>query len=134
MRNSYHEKAHDELLGMRHVASEIAYLNGERFHPAVARLLWNCDDLRRYLAINIGSLIDYGEGCRSKLLISTSRAKGCVDKIANARMANKRRMRWLPQGAHRVALVRPAVLDGRLCPWHPDRPGFFYSPGRRPDQ
>ncbi len=28
------------------------------WHPAVARLLWNCDDLRRYLANNVDSLID----------------------------------------------------------------------------
>jgi hypothetical protein len=48
--------------------------------------------------------------------ISTSRAEGCVDEIANTRMAKKQRMRWSPQGAHRVAVVRAAVLDGRLNP------------------
>ncbi|WP_284945146.1 ISKra4 family transposase [Acidisoma cladoniae] len=112
--NGYHEEAHDELFGVRHTASEVAYLNGERFRPAVARLLWNCDDLRRYLANNTGSLIDYGARYRSKLPISTSRAEGCVDEIANARMAKKQRMRWSPQGAHRIAIVRAAVLDGRL--------------------
>jgi hypothetical protein len=26
------------------MASEAAYLNGEKFRPAVARLLWNCDE------------------------------------------------------------------------------------------
>ena len=35
---------------------------------------------------------------------------------ANARMGKKQRMRWSPTGAHRVALVRAAVLDGRLKP------------------
>jgi hypothetical protein len=60
MWNLYHEEAHDELLGMRHMASEAAYLNGEKFRPAFARLLCNCDDLRRYLANNVGSPIDYG--------------------------------------------------------------------------
>jgi hypothetical protein len=114
--NSYHREAHDELFGMRHMASEVAHLNGEKFRPAVARLLWNCDDLRRYLANNTGSLIDYGERYRSKMPISTSRAEGCVDEIANARMAKKQRMRWSPQGAHRLAIVRAAVLDGRLKP------------------
>jgi hypothetical protein len=78
------------------------------------RLLWNCTDLRRYLANNTASLIDYGERYRSKLPISTSRAEGCVDEIANARMAKKQRMRWSPQGAHRLSVVRAAVLDGRL--------------------
>jgi hypothetical protein len=87
--NGYHERAHDELLRMRHMASEVAYVNGEIFRPAVARLLWNYDDLRRYLVNNTGPLIDYGERYRSKMPISTSRAEGCVDEIANARMAKK---------------------------------------------
>jgi hypothetical protein len=112
--NGYHEEAHGELFGLRHMASEVAYLNREKFRPAVARLLWNCDDLRRYLANNVNSLIDYGTRYRSKLPISTSRAEGCVDEIANARMAKKQRMRWSPHGAHCVATVRAAVLDGRL--------------------
>jgi hypothetical protein len=114
--NGYHQEARDELFGMRHMASEIAYLNGEKFRLAVAGLLWNCDDLRRYLANNVDSLIDYGARYRSKLPISTSRAEGCVDEIANARMAKKQRMRWSPQGAHRAATVRAAVLDGRFNP------------------
>jgi len=46
--------------------------------------------------------------------ISTSRAEGCVDEIANARMGGRQRMRWSPRGTHRVAVVRNAVLDGRL--------------------
>jgi hypothetical protein len=56
----------------------------------------------------------YGECYRSKLPISTSRAEGCVDEIANARMAKKQRMRWSPRGALRVAVFRAAVLDSRL--------------------
>jgi len=91
--NSYHEEAHDKLVGMRHMASEGAFLNGEKFRPAIARLLWDCDDLRRYLANNVDSLIDYEARYRSKFPISTSRAEGCVDEIANARMAKKQRMR-----------------------------------------
>jgi hypothetical protein len=66
------------------------------------------------LANNIDALIDYGTRYRSKLPISTSRAEGCVDEIANARMAKKQRMRWSPWGAHCVATVRAAVLDGRF--------------------
>jgi hypothetical protein len=37
--NGYHEEAHDELFGMRQMASEVAYVNGDKFRPAVARLL-----------------------------------------------------------------------------------------------
>jgi len=112
--NGCHEEAHDKLFGMRHTASEVAFLNGEKFRPTIARLLWNSDDLRRYLANNVDSLIDYGARYRSKPPISTSRAEGCVDEIANARMAKKQRMRWSPRGAHCVATVRAAVLDGRF--------------------
>jgi hypothetical protein len=112
--NGYHEEAHDELFGIRHMASEVAYLNGDAFRPAVARLLWNCDDLRRYLANKTGSLIDCGDRYRSKRPTSTSRAEGCADEIANACMAKKQRMRWSPHGAHRAAVVRAAVLDNRL--------------------
>jgi len=112
--NSYRREARQELFGMRHLASEVAYMNGETFLPPIVRLLWNRDDLRRYLAKITDSLIDCGERYRSKLPISTSRGEGWVDEIANARMAKKRRMRWSPQGAHRMATVRAPVLDGRL--------------------
>jgi len=112
--NGYHQEARDELFGMRHLISQVAYINGEAFRPSVARLLWNCHELSRYLANITGSLINYGERYRSKLPISTSRAEGCVDEIANARMAKKQRIRWSPQGAHRMSTVRAAVLDGRL--------------------
>jgi hypothetical protein len=61
----------------------------------------------------VGVVGECGEGARyrSKLPISTSRAEGYVDEIANARMAREQRMRRSPQGAHRVATVRAAVLD-----------------------
>jgi hypothetical protein len=36
--------------------------------------------------------------------------------VSQSRMAKKQRMRWSPQGAHRVAVVRAVVLDGRLRP------------------
>jgi hypothetical protein len=112
--NGYHDEARRELYGMRHMASEVVCLNGERFRSPVGRLLWNCDDLWRYLTNNVDALINYGARYRSKLPISTSRAEGCVDEIANARMAKKQRMRWSPRGAHCVATVRAAVLDGRF--------------------
>ena len=56
------------------------------------------------------------ETCRYRggLLVSSVRAEGSVDDIANARVGKRRRMRWSPKGAHRVAVTRAAVLDGRL--------------------
>ncbi len=108
------DEALDDLFYIQQAVPVVVRVNGERFRSAVARLLWNCDDLRRCLE-NAGiSLINYGERYCSQPPISTSRAEGCVDEIANARMARKQRMRCSPQGAHRVAVVRAAVLDGRL--------------------
>jgi hypothetical protein len=74
--------------------------------------------LLTYLSNNMGSLCHYGARYRSGLAISTSRAEGCVDDIANTRMGKKRRMRWSPRGAHRVAVTRAAALDGRLTVSH----------------
>jgi len=74
--------------------------------------------LLTYLSNNMGSLCDYGARYRSGLAISTSRAEGCVDDIANTRMGKKRRMRWSPRGAHRVAVTRAAALDARLTVSH----------------
>jgi hypothetical protein len=110
--NGHHDEAHRELLVMRHVASEIAYLNGAKFRPAIVRLPWNCHDLRRYLATNTDSLIDYGKRYRSKLPLSTSRAEFCVDEIANARMAKKQRMRSCAAGSSSCR-CRPRCRVGR---------------------
>jgi hypothetical protein len=112
--NGYHHEARRELFDAWHLAEEAVYLNGERLRPAVSRFLARCEELRGYLANNEAALVDYSRRYRSGQPVSTSRAEGCVDEIANARMAKRRRMRWSPRGAHRVAVVRAAVLDGRL--------------------
>ncbi|GHF71961.1 hypothetical protein GCM10017056_48600 [Seohaeicola zhoushanensis] len=81
---------------------------------AARRVQARCRDLYSYLANKTDNLTDYGRRYRRGLPISSSRAEGCVDDIGNTRMGKRRRMRWSPKGAHRVAVVRAAVLDGRL--------------------
>ena len=81
---------------------------------AAARVQARCRELYTYLANNMDSLTDYGRRYRSGLPIYSSRAEGCVDDIGNTRMGKRRRMRWSPKRAHHVAIVRAAVLDGRL--------------------
>ena len=110
-------EAGEALWALTHLASEAIYLNGEHIGPAVRRFLLHCQELRAYLANNDCALIDYGTRYRAGRPISTSRAEGSVDEIANARMAKRQRMRWSPRGAHCVATVRAAVLDGRLRDW-----------------
>jgi hypothetical protein len=63
---------------------------------------------------NRDAITNYHRRYHGKQPVSSARAEGCVDEIAHARMGKKQRMRWSPRGAHRVALVRAAALDGRL--------------------
>ena len=112
--NGYAAEAGQALWALGHLASEAIYLNGNHLGPAVRRFLTHCQELRAYLTNNESALIDYGARYRAGRPISTSRAEASVDEIANARMAKRRRMRWSPRGAHCVATVRVAVLDGRL--------------------
>jgi hypothetical protein len=111
--NGYAEEACEALWSLSHLANEVIYLNGEQFGPAVRSFLHYCQDLRAYLVNSEDALIDYGTRYRSGRPISTSRAEGSVEEIVNARMAKRQRMRWTPSGAHCVATVRAAVLDGR---------------------
>jgi hypothetical protein len=73
-----------------------------------------CDVLYGYIENNARSIPDYVSRHRAGRPVSTSRAEGCVDDLTNARMGKKRRKRWSPRGAHRVAITRAAVRDGRL--------------------
>jgi hypothetical protein len=130
--NGYHHEVRRELFALRHLAYETVYLNGERLRPAVTRFIARCEELRSYLENNEAALVDYSCRYHSGQPVSMSRAEGCVDEIANARMAKQRRLRWSPRGAHRIAVVRAAVLDGRLHALEHRRaaqqPGFFHSP------
>lgn len=81
---------------------------------AATRIQARCRELYTYLANNMDSLTDYGWRYCNGLPISSFRAESCVDDIGNTRMGKRRRMRWSPKGAHRVAIVWAAVLDVRL--------------------
>lgn len=85
-----------------------------QLREAAKRVRARCHELYSYLANNFDALPDYGHRYRNGLAVSSSRAEGCVDDIGNTRMGKRRRMRWSPRGAHRVAITRAAVLDGRL--------------------
>ena len=77
----------------------------------VARVM----ELSTYLNYyNKPAVINYARRRLRGRAVSTSRAEGLVNDIANIRMGKRQRMRWSPRGAHRVVTVRAAVLDGRL--------------------
>ena len=101
------------LKGLMHDCASFAE-ESQAVRAAAARVQARCETLYTYLANNMESLLNYGRRYRSGLPISSSRAEGSIDDIANVRMGNRRRMRWSPKGAFRVAVTRAAVLDGRL--------------------
>jgi len=94
--------------------SKIPERNGVSVRESTNDLTRLCKELQGYAQNNREAIINYHRRYHGKQPVSSSRAEGCVDEIANARMSKKQRMRWSPRGAHRVALVRAAVLDGRL--------------------
>ena len=64
--------------------------------------------------------------------ISTAMAESAVNQVINARMCKRQQMRWSPRGAHLLAHVRCAVINGDLAPrlrrWSPPLPEAGVSP------
>ena len=56
--------------------------------------------------------IDYGKRYRAGKPISTAMAESAVNQVLNARMCKSQQMRWTPRGAHLLAQVRCAVING----------------------
>ena len=113
----WHGKTDKALDGIQHLvyrAAALQDLGRSEVRTSISRIRKRCKVLYCYIENNAHSIPDYGSRHRAGLPVSTSRAEGCVDDLANARMGKKRRMRWSPRGAHRVAITRAAVLDGRL--------------------
>jgi hypothetical protein len=110
------DDADQEIVLLIGHGSKIIERNGVCVQEPANDLSRLCKELKGYARNNRDAIVNYHCRHHGKLPVSSSRAEGCVDEIANARMGKKQRMRWSPHGAHRVALVRAAVLDGRLKP------------------
>lgn len=108
------DEADQEIVLLMGHGSKIADRNGVSVQESTNDLLRLCKELKGYAQNNRDAIVNYHRRYHAKRPVSSSRAEGCVDEIANARMGKKQRMRWSPRGAHRIALVRAAVLDGRL--------------------
>jgi len=106
--------ADEEIVLLLGHGSKIAERNGISVQESTNDLQRLCSELKGYAQNNRDVIINYHRRYHGKQPVSTARAEGCVDEIANARMGKKQRMRWSPTGAHRLARVRAAVLDGRL--------------------
>jgi len=86
-------------------------------------LWWNLRRLYFYIDNNADTLVDYGARFRKGLPISSSIAESAVNQVVSHRMAKKQQMCWSDEGAHCLAQVRVAVLNGEfsvkgLAEWH----------------
>jgi hypothetical protein len=77
-------------------------------------LWWNLRRLSCYIANNAGTLVNYGARYHRGLPISSSIAESAVNQVVSHRMAKKQQMRWTDEGAHCLAQVRVADLNGDL--------------------
>jgi hypothetical protein len=107
-------QADQELVRFADQSENIVGRSSDPEQVVTRDLLRHCSELRTYVQNNRRAIVSYHRRYHSDRPISTSRAEGCVDEIANARMGRRQRMRWSPRGAHRVAVVRATALDGRL--------------------
>ena len=77
-------------------------------------LWWNLRRLYFYIQNNAGTLANYGARYRKGLPISSSIAESAVNQVVSHRMAKKQQMRWTDEGAHCLAQVRVADLNGEF--------------------
>ena len=77
-------------------------------------LWWNLNTVSSYLRNNARTLVNYSARHRKGLPISSSIAESAVNQVVSHRMATKRQMRWTDEGAHCMAQVRVAVLNGEF--------------------
>ena len=77
-------------------------------------LWWNLHRLCCYIDNNSVTLVNYCARYHKGLPISSSIAESAVNQVVSHRMAKKQQMRWTDEGAHCLAQVRVAVLNGEL--------------------
>jgi hypothetical protein len=94
---------------------------------SLAQLDYRTRELVEYVEANGGSTINYGARHRRGKPISTATAESAVNQVLNQRMCKRQQMRWSPIGAHLLAQVRCAVINGDLV-----QRVARYEPPRKP--
>ena len=77
-------------------------------------MYWNLRRLYFYVENNAATLVNYGARYRKGIPISSSIAESAVNLLVSHRMAKKLQMRWTDEGAHCLAQVRVADLNGEF--------------------
>lgn len=92
---------------------------------SLAQLDYRTRELVEYVEANGGSTMNYCARHRCGKPISTATAESAVNQVLNQRVCKRQQMRWSPIGAHLLAQVRCAVINGdlaeRLARYEPPR-------------
>lgn len=87
------DQADQEIVLLMGHGSKTAERNGVSVQESTNDLTRLCTELKGYAQNNRDAIINYHRRHHGKRPVSSSRAEGCVDEIANARMGKKQRMR-----------------------------------------
>jgi hypothetical protein len=82
------------------------------FEEVLGRIDYRIRDVLSYVLRNSAKPVAYGRRHRKRQAISSAMAESAVNQVINARMCKRQQMRWTPRGAHLLAQVRCAVLNG----------------------
>jgi hypothetical protein len=82
------------------------------FEEALDRIDYRIREVLSYVLRNSAKPVAYGRRYRKGQSISSAMAESAVNQVINARMCKLQQMRWTPRGAHFLAQVRCAVLNG----------------------
>lgn len=97
-------------------ALEVPYANLHKFVTAAHAFAVS-------IAVNAGSLINYGERFRSGERISSAFGEATVNAVVSKQFTKKQQMQWTPRGVHLLLQTRTRTLDGTLRPlfehWYP---------------
>lgn len=107
------EKAEDRMRQVL-LMCRIVVAETPKFGERLAQLDYRLREFFDYLQNNRGTTINYGKLHRAGQPISTAMAESAVNQVLNHRMCKRQQMRWTPRGAHLLAQVRCAVINGDL--------------------
>jgi hypothetical protein len=94
------------------ISAELEKWPDQEFSP----LWWKLRSACGYVRGHSQYLVNHGSRFRKGLPISSSIAESAINQVVSLRLAKKRHMRWFDEGAHALALVRVADLNGELSP------------------
>jgi hypothetical protein len=106
----WHGKGRQAIPRLRAIYKEIE----NRTNRDQTAMCWTLRKAHGYLRSNTQYLVNYGARYRRGLPISSGIAESAVNQVVSVRMAKKHQMRWSDEGAHHLALMRVADLNGNL--------------------